>query len=200
MFSETQYDERAILQKVATGDEAAFRQLYDHHRQRIYSFAVQLTKSEDRGDEIVQEVFMRVWTYRASLSEVQNFQAWIQRIARNLFIDALRKIAREKDYIREIRPITSEEHRPVEDALRDKELAGLMQKALEELTPQQRTIFELSRIQGLKREEIARQLNLSENTVKVHLTRALSTIRDYLGRHSGSALSLIILLFISEGG
>ncbi|MGN6421332.1 MAG: RNA polymerase sigma factor [Pseudobacter sp.] len=198
MTSKLHPEEELLLQRVADGDEIAFRELYDRYREKIYSFAVQLTKSEDKADEIVQEVFMKLWANRNSLQHVQHFSGWLHRIARNLFIDALRKIAREQVARKELLYLKQDSTAVSPDLLQNKELANALQQALGKLSPQQRTIFEMSRIQGMKRDEIARELKLSENTVKVHLTRALNSIREYLSTYHHSGLLVLLLMFLAE--
>ena len=77
-----------------------------------------------------------------------------------------------------------------------KETHNLIWGGVEQLTPQQKLIFKLSRLQGLSHEDIATQLNLSKNTVKVHMVAALNALRVYIKEHVGELLTLVVLFFI----
>lgn len=177
------YNEKDLLRQVAAGDEKAFRAIYDQYRKKIASFAFLLTQSEDITDEIVQQVFVKLWTNRGKLKEVAQFNAWLHTITRNLVVDGIRKAAREA----EVRAAW------VGNALADANFADhiifsrehekLLQEAVGRLTPQQREIYRLSREQGLKHDEIAARLGISALTVKNHLVHAMRSIREHFRLH-----------------
>jgi hypothetical protein len=73
LSNDRRYEGRELLTRIATGDEEAFRQIYDQYRKRIYSYAYNLTESKDRAGEVVQEVFVKLWLNRARLPEISNF-------------------------------------------------------------------------------------------------------------------------------
>jgi RNA polymerase sigma-70 factor (ECF subfamily) len=157
---------------------------------------VQLTRSEHEADEILQEVFLKCWLKKEELVWVHNFNAWLHTIARHLFIDQLRRIAREEEELEELRLLSTEQTTSIDHFILDKENELLLRQSIERLSLQQRTVFELSRRQGLNRGEIALQMGISENTVRVHLTRALASMRDFLSRHAD--LSVVLLLLWSR--
>jgi RNA polymerase sigma-70 factor (ECF subfamily) len=187
--------EKELLALVARGSDAAFRIFYDTHRKKIYSYAVQLTHSTDEADEIVQEVFLKCWLKKEELAGIGNCNAWLHTIARHLFVDRLRRIAREEEGLAQLR-LSAEQTTSIDHFILDKENETLLRQSIERLPLQQRAVFELSRRQGLGREEIALQLGISENTVRVHLTRALASMRDFLSRHAD--LSVVLLLLWSR--
>lgn len=169
---------------MAEGDEGAFRQVYYLYRKRIASFAYLLTESAFMTDEIVQEVFVKLWLHRAKLADVSNFNAWLHTVTRNLVSDAMKKIAREE----KARAAWSE-HNPLQDNYADeiifaRENDRLLREAIQQLTPQQQQIYRMSREQGLKHEEIALHLGISSMTVKNHLVNAMRTIRQYFKQHA----------------
>lgn len=188
--------EKALLALVAQGSDAAFRVLYDTYRKKIYSYAVQLTRSGDEADEIVQEVFLKCWLKKEELNRIDNCNAWLHTIARHLFVDRLRRIAREEEGLEQLRLFSAEQTTSIDHFILDKENEILLRQSIERLSLQQRAVFELSRRQGLDRGEIALQLGISENTVRVHLTRALASMRDFLSRHTD--LSVVLLLLWSR--
>ena len=188
-------DETELLARVAEGNERAFGLLFHHYRPKIYSYAFQLFGNVQMADELVQEVFLKVWLNRDKLPHILKFDSWLFIIARNKVFDMLKLRAKENTARQQMARFLNPEANLVEDQLLDKENELRLQHALEHLSPQQKLVFTLSRHQGMKHEEIASQLNISRSTVKTHLVNALKTIRDILHFHSDSALLLLLGLW-----
>lgn len=183
MSQENEYNESKLLLLVSTGDEKAFQQMYRQHWNRIYTMALLYLKSPVMAQDMVQEVFLKVWLNRAELPFINNFGAWLHIVGRNLLLETLRKKTilfiggmEDDNAVPDQRPTA-------EDQLAVKETAGLIRKAIEQLPPQQQKIYRMSKEQGLKLTEIAASLHLSHNTVREHMSKALKNIRLYLLRH-----------------
>jgi RNA polymerase sigma-70 factor (ECF subfamily) len=188
------HNEEDLLLLISQGDEAAFRIIYDQYRQKIYGYAFHITDSQLLADEVIQEVFLKVWLNRSTLIDVKNFNAWLHAIARNYVYDSLKAAARELQAKKAFGAEVSTETNEVENALTSKINEKLLNDALKELSPQQLQVYKLSREQGLKRRQIAQQLNISENTVKTHLANAMQIITTYLTRKDISLLLWTIVL------
>lgn len=184
--------EKELLSCIAAGDESAFRKIYDSYRPKIYAYALHLTEHESLADDIIQDVFLKVWINRHSLVNITNFNAWLYAIARNHIADAMKAIAKERISHKQWGRIIPMGSNHVEEAMADKENQYLLQQALSKLSPQQRLIYHLTRDAGAKHAEIAGQLNISRNTVKTHLVHALRSIRTYLQFHSDHILFLMV--------
>jgi RNA polymerase sigma-70 factor (ECF subfamily) len=184
--------EKALLHQAAAGDAIAFRQLFDAYRGRVYSFALHLTENTATADEIVQEVFLRVWLYRDKLTEVIHFSAWLHTITRHQVFDALKAQARERALYQGMPEQAASNN--VADSMAGKEYELLLRQAVGRLPDRQQLIYHLSRDAGIQHAEIAGRLNISRHTVKTHLVHALKTIRRYLQYHSDGMLVVIILL------
>lgn len=182
-FNLSDYNEIEILFAVAAGDQQAFRKLFYQHKDRIYGIALRYTGDEFTAEEIVQDSFVRVWKNREKLTDIINFQAWLYQIVRNCCFTALRKMAAEGKRKEELLSWNPSELTRGEGAMEGLHFQELLKKALDCLSPQQRKVFELSRIQGLDRAIIAGQLGLSPATVSVHLTIALRIVRAFLAAH-----------------
>ncbi len=189
---QTLHNEKELLLRVARGDEMAYRIIYDHYRKRIYAFALHLTESETQADEIIQEVFMKVWMHRSKLPAVTYFSTWLHTIARNCIFDALKRMAREASVRSKFLDGTPVAGNSVEDRLLTKENEQILREAISKLSAQQQLIYHLSRHQGLKHDEIATRLNISPNTVKVHMVNALKTIRAHVRQHTGLELAIML--------
>jgi RNA polymerase sigma-70 factor (family 1) len=190
-------NEAALLLQVAAGNEMAFEKVFYHYNNRIYSYAFHLFGNNSLADELVQDVFLKVWLNRAKIPEILKFSDWLFIITRNQVFDTLKMVAKEDSARRQLAHSRATESNSTEEQLLIRENEQRLHHALNRLSPQQKLIFTLSRHQGMKHEEIASRLNISRNTVKTHLVHALRTLRDSLSFQSdGLLLFLLFLQFL----
>jgi len=96
----SKYNELELLQEVADGNEDAFRQLFDTYQKRIYSYAYKVTGSQEVTEDILQDVFLQIWTMRQKLTGIENFNAYLHRAAHNAAYKSLEKVAKEELVVR----------------------------------------------------------------------------------------------------
>lgn len=185
----TLYNEKDLLLRVAEGDEIAFKNLYNHYRKKIYAMGLFLTKSESMAQELVQDVFLKIWEKRQQLQQVDYFNSWLRTIARNTAINYMRAMAIERLNIHRIATPQSNNCFTENDAA-DREYALLLQTAVNQLPPQQQKVYMLHRQQGLSHEAVAQQLNISVFTSKKYMKLALRFIRKFLD----CRMSTVVLL------
>lgn len=176
---------------IQTGAEKIFLKLFKLFKNKVYSYSLHITHSEIVAEDITQEVFMKLWLHRQSLAEIDNIEAWIITIARNLCFNQLKKKALEQKL--STMAIVNHVQENVDDYILYKDRLNEVTQIVNRLPKQQRIIFNLNRNDGLKNDEIARQLNISANTVKSHFTKALQTIRQTLQTHSSTLIVSILL-------
>jgi len=186
-------NERALLARMQEGDEAAFREVFNGYYPNIYGVALAFTKSPELAEEIVQDVFVKIWMKRDTLDEIERFDSYLFITARNHILNTLRKKVREVQFSEEILNYYDLRDSP-ESKLLAKESVRIIGEAIQHLPNQQRKVYRMSREQGMNHEEIARSLGISKNTVKVHMQKALGSIREYLEKNAGDLLFLICLL------
>lgn len=180
--------DKNILLLIAQENVDAFKLVYKALYQKVYSFAFYVTHQEEVAEDITQDVFVKIWNNRQELNSIDNFEAWLTVVVRNTAYNALKRMATE-DLV--LKKMLSKQKNPTEDfdeIMDSKELESLIQKAIQQLPPQQRRIFLLSRMQGLKHKEIAQKLNISVFTVKNHIKSALRFLKMYI---QSTILSLI---------
>ena len=188
-------DEKELLAKISSGDTRAFAVLFHGYQGLVYSFAKRVTCSEELAEDIVQEIFLKIWLGRSTLGSVDNFGAYLNRAVRNHSLNVLRQIARQARMAEEIGLLTQQEIRETEAYLDLKESEMILSHALKSLTPQQRQVFLLCREEGLKYEEVADRLQISPLTVHSHMKQALKTIRGYFKDNLGVYPILLFYLF-----
>ncbi|QHS58548.1 RNA polymerase sigma factor [Chitinophaga agri] len=181
-----------LLQRMRKGDESAFRQLYDRHSRQVAAFVFHLTHSAVDTEDILQDIFLKLWTSREQLPPVVNPANYIFIIARNKTLDHLRKIALQQKLVDHVWANISATADALDLQLDARESQQLVNMALSKLTEQQRTIFRLSKLEGLDHATIARRLHLSRSRVKNVQVETLRFIRHFLSRHS----ELLLLLFV----
>ncbi len=187
--------EKIWLERIAGGDEQAFRELYDQYSPRIYSLGVHITHSSILAQELVQEIFEKLWNKRSNLYGIDNLPAYIKAMTRNTASNHLKRMAHEQLVLRSlVNQQTAEE--PGAGAGLDRLLIRrLWKKALDSLSPKVREVYLLSRIEGLKNASIAEKMGISIYTVKEYLKKALSVIRKELdGRMDVLILAALLLL------
>jgi len=186
-------NEPEILRLVSEGNELAFRKVFNHYSSSLYNYSFRITDDEELSEEIVMDAFLKVWCNRQSLNEIIHFNSYLYTLVKNNAFNAIKRRAHEAVIINKLSLSNSEYHNTTEETVIYNEYQHILSQAVDQLPPQQRIVFSMSRDEGMKYEEIANHLNLSKNTVKSHLKKALSTLRLVVSNY----LVLSIYIFFS---
>lgn len=191
-------NEPELLLRISQGDAWAFRQIFNAYSRQVYSLCIKLTKDVEQARDLTQEIFARLWVKREQLRGVHHFRGFLSTVALNLIRNQLRK--KVLDLTNEAFLMNYfEESAPTPDKVMEfKEFQCMIQEAVDHLPPQLNRSFVLSRMAGMSHAEIARQMELSPLTVKSHIARALTFIRQYLEQHSTTALTLLSLAILKN--
>jgi len=191
---------KSYIKELRGGSHKAFNAIYDMYADKLYSFALAHTKSQETAGDIVQETFLRLWTVRESLSVDGSLQSFLFTIANHRLIDLFRKQINKTEmelYIGYREEAGQEENTEAETKLLYDDFVKTLKLCKKLLTGRQLEIYELSREKGKTIEEISEALNLSEQTVKNQLTTALKKIRGGLLKTNILYLLLFELCFIA---
>jgi RNA polymerase sigma-70 factor (ECF subfamily) len=171
------FSDEEIMLLLQQGDEDAFTELYNRYWQRFFIIATHATQSASEAEEIVQDVFLRIWNKRESLDIITSVQHYLAVSIKYEIINRLRKQSRRERLLKTsgLDVITSVES--TEQIIREKELMAELEQTIRSLPEKCQIVFRLSRQSGFSNHEIARELNISINTVESHLSRALRTMR-----------------------
>jgi RNA polymerase sigma-70 factor (family 1) len=172
-------DEKELILQVSKGSEHAFSILFHRYHLHLAAFVYKLTDSYEMSEEIVQDVFLKIWINREQLSAVRNFKAYLFTISKNHSINCLKQSVKEKalrQHLEEEMTVSA-----TEDELLNYHL--LLDKAIDELPPQQQKVYVLSKHQHLKYAEIADRMGISKETVKSYLKIATGTIIRYVKKN-----------------
>lgn len=189
-------EERSLILRLIEGDEDAFCELYATYKNRLIYFAMRFFKSREYAEDVFQDAFTVVWQSRRFINPDASFSSYLYTIMRNRILNQLRNATNEEE-LKE--SILSQALDYTEDTKREvmlNDLKSLISHALQQLTPRQREIFEMSREAQLSHKEIADKLGISVNTVQEHISTSLKLIRTYLIKYSGSEYVDLLLLLI----
>jgi RNA polymerase sigma-70 factor (ECF subfamily) len=191
------YEEKRLLKQISKGDEKAFRAFYDAYFNHLSAFIYKLCKSTEATEEIIQDVFVKLWVRRHSLSQMGSPEAYIFSMARNKTIDYLRRLVRDTHFMELLTGQLLTDSNDTEEQLNAKDLRELIEEALSGLSEQKKRIFQLSKEEGLSHDQIAEVMHLSKSTVKNHLSETLRHIRGHLRQHPNSEATLVILVLLT---
>jgi len=169
----------------------AFQVLFDRYKNHIYKVAMLYVKLPSMAEEIVQDVFMKVWLNRKTLTGIQSFESWLFIVSKNLIVNYNKRLATEWIAFRNYQSQNNLPENDTDHKVRTSQYRDLLDKAVSQLSPQQQAVYRMAREQQLSYQEIARQLNVSPLTVKTHLARALNSVRAYLKQH-GEIIPILV--------
>lgn len=189
MLTEKLPCEAEIIRMLNEGHEPALRYVYDKYSHRIYFLAMKFLKSSELAQELVQDVFLKLWEKRQELDKDRPIEAWLYTVARNKVINQFKRLAREQQRKAAIPGAAEQMFGPdkADRRLLEGEARQLLEHALNRLPDKQRTVYVLGRLEGYSRLEIADQMRISALTVKTHMSRAVLSVRNYLQQKGLSA-------------
>jgi RNA polymerase sigma-70 factor (ECF subfamily) len=173
-------EEKIWIARLKAGNKPAFEYFFYRYYQSLLRVTCHYLNDQDEAEEIVQEVFYRVWLYRESMNPELSFKAYIITIAKRLIFNKARKKLNQLTYEKYLKNRMSEPQNQLQDYLDFSELDELINHRIAKLPPKRKEIFILSRQQGLSHKEIAEKLNISPNTVESQITKAIHFIREAL--------------------
>lgn len=182
-----------LLNRLKNGDILAFDELYKLYSHKLFSFVFRILKDEADSDDIVQEVFLKIWTFREKLGDYKLLNSFIFTIAYNNSISLIRKRISSTKYIEYLRVLSVNQTQA--NFITEIELIELNNKIehlISNLPERQKQIFLLHREKGLTYPEIAEELEISKNTVENHMVKALKYLRQNLNNFWGSILFFYI--------
>lgn len=170
-----------LLRSVAAGDEDAFSKLFEAYQQQVSGFVFSIIGAKELTQEIVQDIFIKVWQKRGELLAVQKFDAYLFVLSKNYTLNCIRKIQREQKKATAYSTLLPDLEKEQSD-LENEDYLQLIEKATAELPPQQQRVFRL-RMDGLKNHEIAAQLMISPDSVKKYQQLALKSVATFVKMH-----------------
>lgn len=193
--------EQLIIEQLKAGKERAYRFLYDQHYQILCHVAAQYVKDDFLAETIVGDVIFHIWEIRESLEITSSIRNYLMQSVKNRCLDYLKSQYNQKELVMSspglqdfpvLNYIKGDDY-PLGKLL-EQELESEIMKAIGRLPEECRRVFKLSRFEDKRYDEIAAELDISVNTVKYHIKRALALLHEDLGKY----LTAVILLLIER--
>lgn len=193
-MSETKaIDNKLLVTQLMMGNEKAFSALFNTYYNDVYAYSLSMLKNQVLAEEIVQDVFLNIWLHRDRLNVDLSFKSYVFTITRNLTFNLISKIANGNKLKEEVFYVSQKSYSPVEDILAEADYDIIKKKAIEQLPPKRRIIFEMSRNEEMSYEEISQKLNISVSTVKGQMSKALADIRVFLQNYDDVKILIILI-------
>lgn len=174
------FTDKQLFKEVSEGNEQAFQLVFKRYYQRMFSFAGTVVKSPHLAEEIVQEVFIRLWEQRERLAGIKNPENYFFIVIRNRAYNYLRAAANEQSRREQLWEAMQQRAAEPDSSLEAEEADRFFEKIMAKLSPQQQKVFRMSRVEGYSHQQIADELKLSKLTVKKHVADSLKVFKGYL--------------------
>ncbi|MCS3556563.1 MULTISPECIES: RNA polymerase sigma factor [unclassified Sphingobacterium] len=183
---------------MATGDAFAFTTLYDRYKRSLYTVAFRRLGDRELVDDILQELFSKIWTGRAAANSIENFSGYIHRALKNQIIDYFL----HQQHVMKYQQFAEKQEQYTEgtdhNAMHDSFLERIFE-LISESIPQGKEIFRLRILEDRKTDEVAAELGIAEKTVRNRLSLVLKELRERLSQYTIWFLFTLVAQCIVEG-
>ncbi|WP_026902915.1 RNA polymerase sigma-70 factor [Pedobacter glucosidilyticus] len=180
-------DDSSLTVLLQQGYEQAFKQIYERYKGVLYLHAVKMLKDRDEAQDVVQEIFTKLWDKRETIIINTTLSAYLYTAIRNKILDIFSHEKVVATHQQSLQDFINQGEYQTDNYMLEKELIVLIEKEISALPTKMKEVFELSRRKNLSYSQIAEQLDISENTVRKHISKALSRLR--------SKLTFILIIF-----
>lgn len=184
-------NEKALLNKLTQGDEKAFETLFKAYYAPLCLYASHVLSNDEKAEEIVQELFVHLWSQRNSLTINSSLRSYLFRSVKNQCLNWMQHLKIREKHASKMKETALREYQEA-DYFLEVGLAEKIEESINSLPEKRRQIFKLSREQGLKYQEIANQLGLSVKTVETHMGLALKQLREKLSDYKDYFIGLAL--------
>jgi len=189
-----EYSNSDHINFIRNGNEAAFEKIFKMYFRNLHAFAYTFMKDDDIAEEIVQNVFFRIWEKKDQLQIDDSLKAYLYRSVHNESLNHIKHLKVKNSFQLQYSDHMESSNPDASGPLMASELENDIQKAINELPQQCRTIFQMSRFEQLKYQQIADQLNISIKTVENQMGKALRVLRSKLVEYLPFLLFLYYLI------
>lgn len=174
-------EDAVLFEKIKKGDEKAFERLFHSHYGHLCLFAEHFVRNHAEAEEIVQDIFMRLWENKSRITIATSVKNYLFRSVKNSCLNFLKHNQVKNQYAEKFLSEASQAE-PDDEGFIESGLFQKIEECINSLPEKRREVFRMSREEGLKYREIAEKLNISVKTVETHIGLAIKTLRDKLSQ------------------
>ncbi|SEM31251.1 RNA polymerase sigma-70 factor, ECF subfamily [bacterium A37T11] len=171
--------DQVLFALIKDGSERAFAEIYERYWELLLRHALKMIRDEEQARDLVQDLFLALWEKREQLNTDGKLSSFLYSALRNRIFNFMDYSKVRLNYLNSFVEFSEEGAPMADETLRLAELEAEIEQGLAEMPERMRKVFELSRKEGLSYKEIAAELHISENTVKVQVSKALAILRKY---------------------
>ncbi len=184
-----------IIHRLKQDDKTAVDDLFAFYYPRLYQFSKSILKMESEIEDVLQEVFLKIWLNRHKIQHTETFNAYIYTITKHEVLNLIRSKLKDHNFREQLYLYAVAEEYQFQSKLEFEEIKSGIDRIVSNLPEKRQQIFILSRTNGLSNKEIAQQLGISEKTVEDHITHAIRKIKSSL-KEMGILSLLYFYLFL----
>lgn len=184
MLIETFSDDQVLVMSLKKANEDAFTEIYEKYHKQLYYIALSYLKEPCAAEDIVQEIFMKLWFFKGNLKESLSLKCFLYTSLRNLSLNTIRNNNTKIVKYHQLSTQSEESRNFVEEAVVTSEYQEIIEKGIRKLSPAKQKIFRLRSNEGLNNKEVSEQLGLSINTVKFQYANASKFLRNYIKKNA----------------
>lgn len=177
MDPNSKQDEKELIIRLIEGDKTAFEAIYRFYVKRVYYFALRYLRNKEESEEMVQEVFTKLWENRTNLNPDLSFSGYLLTITKNTIFNENRKKVNHQVYCEYVINYLQMQMRDLEREIISQDLMTKVNQTIDNLPPKRQEIFKLSRLGGLSHKEISKKLDISEKTIETHMRLAFKDLK-----------------------
>ncbi len=187
-------DETGLLISLRKGDAKAFEKLYFSYSKRLYGNILRMVKSSDVAEEILQELFQRVWERRETIDVSKSFKSYLFTIAKHLVYDFFHSQTKQRHVEAYLIEASTASYEHIDEEIALKETHSIIANGILQLPPQRRLVYKLCKIEGKSYEDVSDILGISTSTISDHIVKATKSLKAYyLSKH---AMTLILTIYL----
>ncbi|MDM1049910.1 RNA polymerase sigma factor [Sphingobacterium hotanense] len=188
---EASQNDHLLIQELQNGNSAAFALIYERYADRVYALAFSFLKDEGWAEDLLQDVFWKLWETREKLDKQDRLWTYLFVLTKHRALNKIREIKNSRQKMDHLL-LKSDNLRSSENAsIGQKELVSCIETAKTLMSPQQRLVFELCKVEGLSYSQAGERLAIAPNTVKNHMVQSLKILRSYL--HKCGYITFLLL-------
>ena len=172
--------EKQVLETIQSGNESAFEMIFRSYYQPLCRYAYSFLEDKEEAEEVVQSAFITIWEKRNGLDIQTSLKSYLYRMVRNACLNVIKHEKIKQQHVAHELAVTESSYESVSQKVYANELELKISEAMKTLPDQCRLVFQLSRFEELKYQEIADQLQISVKTVENHMGKALKIMREQL--------------------
>ena len=194
MIVNDRHNDAQLIKKLRQGEKAAFEKIYYRYHGNLYFYALKFVKSSQIAEEIVQEVFLKIWEIRRDIRPELSLMSFLFTICKHRVLNVLDRAATDLSFRQEIAKHVLTSANSVEDSITAREYQEIIDCAVSKLPPIRQIVFNMCRVEGKSYDDVAVELGIKKGTVKDHMVKAIRFVKDYISEHAEISFLVIFCL------